>query len=735
MKKLVLTAMLGSSLLAKNIKTIQFDGLIHLSEPTARELININDGDVFNIDKIDTSIKKLYKQEYFKDIWVTEEKGVLTYHFKEKPVVSKVEVENFADNDEEKRNSVKRIKKGSLYSLKRIEDTKKAIIENLSRDGYIDSVVEAKTKEAKNGSIEITFIVKTGENITIENIDFIGLKAFDKDEVMDELANREHEFMGWFIGRNDGEAQIEELELDKLRLKDFYMRNGYLDVEVKSPLLTVNFDNYTANMVYNIAEGIQYKFKDIQITQTKEVIENEKLYEDLKFKKGKVFNIETFRKALQSIKNKVADKGYAYAQVLPNLKKNKESGEVEVFVTVKPGKKVYINNVEITGNSRTLDRVIRREVYLAPGDLYSLTDMKDSKSALKRAGYFEKVNVEERRVSETLIDIVVTVEEAPTGTLRLGGGYGSYDGFILDASVSDRNIFGSGKELGINVSTSSKSTSSSVSLKNPRVNDSLFSLSGTVFKNEYDYNDYDLDRLGFTSTLGRRLTRTLSSSLTYGYSTNDYSNVSSTVTNPNNYLDYKKSSLTPALSYNSTDDYFIPREGIRATTSLEFAGIGGQADFVKYYASFATFKSLEDYIDADLILRYKARFGYIFDTGYAPTNERFTMGGVGTVRGYNRYSLTPEDSKGNDVGGDLTLTNSAELSFPIIPKAKLRGALFVDYGWIGEDTLTQINRGGYGGVIEWFSPVGPIQFIFAKPFNDKPGDDDAFFEFTIGQRF
>ena len=771
MKILFLALLLSSSLLqAKMVNDIQFDGLVHLSEAVALESLDFEVNDILSEKKIDKSIKNFYSFGYFTDIYVTEKNGVVIYHFQEKSVISRIEIDGYGQGDEVEDSELLGLKKGSLYDKSKLDSAKKRLIEAIAQEGYIDTIVEAETKVVDNGSIELLFKVNKGENIVINKLSFEGMNAFDGKDFDETIANKEHQFMGWFWGRNNGEMKLTELQYDPLRIRDMYMQYGYLDAKVDDPFVRVDFNQYIADMSYSIYEGDVYTVTDIIFEQSTEVITDEKILEVVKLELNKPFNIKTFREDSDRIKAIISDLGYAYVKISPDLKKDKETQSVKVVYQIRPGKKVYIRDVLISGNTRTLDRITRREIYLAPGDLYSFTDIKDSRNSLQRTGYFESTTIEEKRIDDQTMDLVVKVKETQTGNIQLGGGYGSFGGILLSASISDRNIFGSGINVGFSAETSQRTKSFSTNISNPRLNDSDYSGSASIYTNETDYDDYTIGTNGLGLGLGRRLTRFLSGSLNYGYSQSEYSDISSdlnlTLTDQVLFEDYEKSAISASLRYDDTDDFYIPRNGIAASTSLEFAGLGGTAKFIKNRNTFKAYKGVADYVGFDLILRYKAAFSHIFyDEGSInsrtdlPTAERFYMGGVGSVRGYESYTLSPRDGLDRRIGGRTMLTNSLEASFPLVPKAKLRLTAFYDYAMLkgyGQESvdpllsdadqeaylndistyeMETITRSSYGAAIEWFSPMGPIQLIFSKALDAEGTDQTSTFEFTIGQRF
>ena len=739
---LFLTLILAISADAMTIQSIKYKGMVHISENVALRMLPFEIGDDINEVMADEAVKKYFQQGYFTDAWVDFTDGVLTFHFIEKPVISKIVLEGWKETEEEEiLSTVIQIKSGSLYNEKKLEDAKKRIAQAISQEGKIDSVVEVEKELLDNGSIKITFIVNEGETIVIENLTYDGVKELDSDDFDDVIANKEHEFMGWLFGRNDGEMKLDDLAYDNLRIRDYYMQNGFLDSQVGTPFVRVNFDSYTADMSYQIEEGGVYTISSVSINQVENVIEDEKIREVITLKDTEVFNIKTFRDNAKAIKTLIADKSYAFVEVIPDLKKNEKEHTVDVVFKVIPGEKVRIRNVIIAGNARTLDRIIRRELFLGAGDMYSLTDLEDSKSSLGRLGFFDETTIEEKRINENTMDLVVKVKEAPTGNIQVGGGYGSYGGIMVTLGVSDKNIWGSGIGMGVTVERSETTESASFNIDNSRLNDSDFSGNFSIHASTNDYYDYVINSKGITLGTGHRFSRYISGYLSYGFSDNTYdiSDLNTSFIDPTSLQSYSKSGLTLSVKYDSTDDFYLPRKGMAISQSLEKTGLGGDVDFIKSRTTFGKYVGLEDYVGFDAIARYKARYNHLLGEGFIPFAEKFYMGGIGSVRGYESYSIgsarTGSTFTQSSSGGKQTFSNSAEISFPLIPKAKMRLVTFLDWGFIGEDKLTEYSRGGYGAGLEWFSPVGPIQLMFAQPLNQQADDRTAVFEFTMGQRF
>ncbi|MGB5964443.1 MAG: outer membrane protein assembly factor BamA [Sulfurimonadaceae bacterium] len=746
--KAVSALLLSLPLFAATITEIKFVGMVHISESIAKSMLKIEVGEELDVEQVDETVKTFFKQGYFTDIWADEENGVLTFHFVEKPVISKIKMSGWKESDKEIQESLLQIKKGALYDDKRLQEAKKRIIAALSQEGKIDSVVEIETEYLDNGSVAVEFKVNEGETIIIEELQYSGNEGLEAEVFEAQIANKAHQSVGWFWGRNDGKMQLAELGFDPLRIRDVYMQHGYLDAKIDEPFVRVDFDSYTAQMSYQFSEGNVYRVSGIVLSQSKQVIDEAILREVVALEEQEPFNIKTFREDADRIKTKIADLGYAFVQVVPDLRKDREKRTVEVVFRITPGEKVYIRNVIIAGNGRTLDRIIRRELYLGPGERYNLSDLRDSKNALGRTGFFESSTIEEKRIDDKTMDLVVKVKEAPTGNVQLGGGYGSYGGILLSVGVNDRNIFGSGINVGIKLEHSERTQNYSFNISNPRLNDSDFSGNFSIYKSVYEYNDYTVNSDGISLGAGHRFTRFISGYLGYNYAAVSYDDIDPEyfVLNPQlvQYFEsYNKSSVTVSANFDNTDDYYLPRNGWAISQSFEKAGIGADANFFKSRSTLNKYNGLEPYLGFDAIFRWKNRYFAAADTGFLPQAEGFYMGGLGSVRGYESYSMPYIlDDNGNAVrvSGTQTASSNFELSLPLVPKAKMRFSLFYDVGWIrtGRPELGDVPdmfRMGYGAGLEWFSPVGPLQLVFANPVNPDDNDKISHFEFTIGQRF
>jgi len=758
--------LIGSFLSAQKVTQIKFEGLAHLSTTSAKEIAGIHVGDEITAAKINDSIKNFFSQGYFKDVWVDQQGGVLIYHFEEKLAIANVDIKGYGSGDDGK-NLLEGIgvKKGDLYDERRVRKAEKTLIAKLESQGYYDTVIDTTITPVGESSVALVFDVNKGEKIIIEEQNFVGADALVQSDIELDLANKQKDFLGWMPWRNNGEATVDQLEYDAYRVKDAYMRRGYLDAYVSKPLMRVDFGSYKAKVDYQVVEGVQYRIGTIGITQKVSGIKTEDLKEKLILKEGKIFNIKRMRKDISILEEEVGNLGYAFVKVAPQMHKEPEKQTINLNYVIEPGEIVTVNDVIISGNDVTKDRVIRRYIYLAPGDTFNARDLKDSKNALGRTGFFEKVDVESERISEGKINLLVKVKETSTGTISAGGGYGSYEGLMVNASISDRNFLGTGINSTLGFEISQISTNYNVSFVNPKVWDSMYSFGLSLYKKDYEYIDFTQDQLGGTMTLGREFYRYFHASVGVGYVDNQSSYNQDINLTDLRYLfytdQYTKSSVFTALSFDNTDDFYNAREGMRAVLNLEYAQLdgddynatifpGGYTDIFKPSLKLGLYYGLEDWIDYDLILRFKARATYIDrdETKKMPIGEKLFIGGIGSVRGYDPYSISPYyiDASGYRylVGGTTSASGSIEASIPLSEAAKMRLAFFYDYGYISNDidhfesiplVESDLSRSSTGVVLEWQSGFGPINLVFAYPIDEQTGDRTSVFEFSMGTKF
>ncbi len=752
MRILVIICLFNTLIFANEIKSITYNGLVRMSNLIANEIASIKVGDKLDKEAINQAIIAFYKQDYFDDIYAEfdETNGNLSFHFKEKPTINNIEIKGYGSDTET--NDIKKlinIKRGDTYDIYKEQYAKSVIIQALEDKGIYGSVIEIDNIKIED-SISLIFNINKGENIIIRKSYYEGA-TLPKEELESLSANKErHSWLGWLPWWSSGELKLKELEFDNLRIQDVYMRQGYLDAVISNPLVSANFLNYDAVLMYKIIEGKRYKVNGIRIKKigdVDDVFPIETLESLSSIKVGEYFNIESVRRDIEVIKSHIMDKGYAYTRITPDLDKDEENSEVGVIFNIEVGNKVHINDVIITGNTVSGDRIVRREMLIAPGDTYSITQIRKSENALRRTGFFDKVQISEIRVDEDSMNLLVEVAEGRTGEVMFGLGYGSYDKLMVNASLKERNLFGTGMSAQFYINYSKYTQLFNLGFTNPRILDSEYSSSINVYKSFFRNYDYVEDSIGFNISAGKNLTDALAANVVYEISKTKLSDFRDIGQGGGIYASYfpirgiLKSSITPGLYFDNTDDYYFPKNGAIIESSAEFAGIGGDAKYIKLFGKAGFYYHLKNLIDFDLILRYKAQIGGIIgeignkDIKGIPITSTFYMGGIGTVRGYETYSLTPRDANGLRIGGRYIFANSIEASYGFLEAVNMRISAFFDYGMIGKDRFDEISRMSWGLALEWVSPIGPLVFVFPFAINPKENDDTSSFEFTMGTRF
>ncbi len=644
---------------------------------------------------------------------------------------------------EDKVSAITGIHEGDEYSVAAIQAAAANLERALKQAGYVDAKVSVSATQKDDG-MKVSFNVDKGDPIKVKKVTFIGNKKLSSKILEENIVNKPGGWFSWFTG--SGIAMPSQLEYDMARVRDEYLKRGYLDVKIDKPLMKTDFASKTAEVTFRILnEGEPYKVSSLKLEPIPG-FDNEKLKKEFELKEGQVFNVEYLRHDLQKLIEEAGNKGYAFANAQPRFRKNDATHTIDVIYSVNLGPKVKINDVKISGNTKTKDHVIRRYLYLAPGDTFNLQDLKDSQIELQKTGFFDKVEVVPKKVGTDAVDLDVNVKEAQTGSIAAGVSYGSYDGFGINASISDINLFGTGIGYSLSLEKSKKSHNYSISITDPRIFDSLYSVTFGLYHQKYEFIDYTKKEKGGYISVGRKLTRHLHASVGINYSDVSYSDYNSNIQTTSynfDFTSYKKASIFSTITYDTTDDYYVPRKGIYANLYLEYAGFGKKSKYAHFFKSelkFATYYGMKKLINYDLILRAKLRAAYISNKGNTPRAERLYLGGSSYgVRGFTTASISPmkTDIYGNKyrIGGYKSAVISLEASIPlsfITDKMRLTG--FVDYGWIRGYGQTE-KRGSYGAQIEWRSPFGPINLIFAQGFNKKPYDDTAKFEFTIGSKF
>ena len=721
------------------VADIQIEGNSRIETSSVLASISIHPGDVVSLEDIDQALHSIFALNRFDDISaeLTEVQGakILTFVVRELPLVRKIE---FSGNDEiskQKLRPLVKIRTPSIYSRTKVEESIQEIKKVYIEDGYHAAKIEPELQTDIKNEATLTFEIVEGKKVLIRNIKFIGNTVFDKGDLIKRIETRERWFLSWITDRG---AYLEDtMALDIERIKAAYHDEGYQDVKVKPAQITLIEEKHL-DILIEIDEGSQYRVGTVTVSGDLMYTE-EQLLRLVKLQPDGIFSRERLRDSILALTDLYADNGYAYANVAPLTSKDKANRLIDLNLEVEQGIKVYVERIEIHGNTKTRDKVIRREIPLTEGSLYSAKRVKDTNRRVKNLGFFDEVNVTKKPgsdESQTVLDI--EVKERPTGTFSIGLGYSSADKLMAQGSLSQDNFLGYGVRLDLSGSFGSTSTTYSLGISDPHFLDTDWTLGGQIYKSEREYDDYDDFRIGGSIRAGHPVTRNSKAFLTYRYEEQEILNISETVDSDDPWIQAGEStlsSLTAEWIRNSTDYYQDPSRGGITKLSVEYAGLGGTEDFVKSIAEHRHFFPLF----WGTVFSIHGEVGYVVSTNDEDVSitERFFLGGIRTLRGFENREVGPIDADGNFIGGEKMGYFNLEYLFPIVKDLGLKGVLFYDTGnaWTDDEEYFSDMRSSVGAGIRWLSPMGPLRFEWG--YNLSPRDDEkqSIFEFTIGRAF
>ena len=728
----------------ETVSAIKIQGNKRVDSSTIFYYIKTEVGKPLSRPLIRKDIEQIYSLGQFTDIQVDTRPGkdggvVVIFVVKEIPSVGEVTfVGNDALDTADLRDVIS-IKRGVTFKEHLVNDTIQKLILHYHEKAFFLVKVDVTTAVNANGLIDITINIEEEEKVKIDEIRFIGNKAFDDGDLEDVMETENT----WFFSFIDdsGIYKKDVLKVDVLRLEAFYQDNGYIRVRVHEPRIEVNREDKEIYIEIKIEEGLQYKFGKIT-AQDVEEFSGQDLLKDLKSKPGSVYNISFLREDILTITEKFSEKGYAYTDVNPQAAINDETRIVDLNIEIDPGRKVYVGKINVIGNTRTRDNVVRREFRFKEGELFNSKKLKRTKQRINNLGFFESVNIDTHRGDTPgEIDIDTTVTERPTGSISFGAGFSSVDKVIFNASIAQDNIFGTGRKANLSADISARRTNFNISLTEPRVFDSDVSAAINLFNSQSDFFSFDTRSVGAGMTFGKNLSETDWGGVNYRFSRVEISNV----VNPTAILKDETrntSRIGGTFIRDSRDNFLNPSKGWRHVVRLEFAGsfLGG-ADFYKTGYEITYYHKLIGKLVG-------AVHGAInFAEGHSdeelPAFERYFMGGANTLRGFTIREVGPLDTTGEPLGGEKSLLFNVELQYPLSEGFRLfafydRGNVYGSGANIAStDTSFNLSkmREGVGGGIRFFSPFGPISLAYGIKLDQRSGESSGEFHFSAGNAF
>lgn len=729
------------------VKDIRVEGIQRTEAGTVFSYLPVKVGDTLDDEKAAAAIKSLYATGFFKDVRLEAENNVLIVMVQERPAIASVEI---TGNKEFEKDQLKTGLKQVGLAESRIFD--KALLDKaeqelkrqyISRGKYAATITTTVTPLERN-RVAVNFAISEGDVAKIRQINIVGNKAFKEKDLVDVFVLRTPGLMTWF-SKNDQYSK-QKLSADLENLRSYYLNRGYLEFNIDSTQVSITPDKKDIYITVNVSEGAKYTVSDIKLAGDL-LVPEEELRNLIKIESGQVFSRRDLTESTKLISDRLGDDGYAFANVNAAPELDKVNREVAFTFFVDPGRRVYVRRLNIVGNTRTRDEVIRREVRQLEGGWYSAENLNRSKQRVDKLGFFSEVNVETPAVPGTTdqVDINLNVTERPTGNILVGAGISSSDGLILSGSIAQNNVFGSGNALSVQINSGRINQVASVSYTNPYWTVDGVSRGFDIYRRTVDPTSL---------SVGSFRTKTLGGGVRFGVPISERDTVNYGLAYENTELDVFADSPLRFIDFvntfgnnNSTilgsigftrdqrDSLIYPTKGSLQRISSEIGLPGGDLKYYKLsYQHQRYFPLTRDFV---LLLNGEAGVGGGYSDTPLPFFKNFFAGGNNSVRGYDTSSLGPRDTNGDALGGRYRLVGNAEVLFPFpgTDDKSLRLSTFLDAGTVDDKLSFSELRYAVGIAVSWVSPVGPLKVSIAQPINDEPGDEVQRFQFVFGSVF
>jgi outer membrane protein insertion porin family len=719
------------------INAIEIRGLKRIDENAVKNKITQRQGEAISQEKTNDDIKNIYKLGYFDDVRAEIEPfegGIkLIYVVKEKPTIVKIELQGNEEFDDAKLKEKMTITSGAIADSVLIQENAAKLRAFYEEEGYWLSHIVPVVRVVSPDEVTLTYQIEEGNKVKIKKIQIEGNKVFSAKKIKGVMDTKEW-WMFSFI-TSSGYYKKDQMDVDIEKIKDLYFNNGYIKVAVGEAQIRLTDDKKGMFITISISEGDQYSVSSIEITGNK-VFPEDAVRKRITMLPGKPFSKEKLRKDIFSISELYSETGYALITVNPDVIPDENKKQVKLVLNISEGDRYRIGRIEISGNTKTRDKVIRREVRLDEGDIFNSTLIKRSYERINNLNFFESVEVNPKpKPEEKLADLDIKVKERPTGFFSIGGGYSSVEQFIAMVELTQGNLFGRGQFAKIRAELGGKTKQYDISFKDPWFMDKPLTFSTSIYNLTREYVEYDKEATGFNISLGKRLSEYWSTDILYNFEMANISNVSedaSTIIKDQEGHS-TTSSITPSIVRDSRDNYLDPRRGSRNSIYTTFAGLGGSNKFIKGEIDSAWYFPI-----GSSSVMVRGRFGYATGIGEElPLYERFYVGGIYTVRGLGYGEAGPRDVNTNDaIGGTTELIFNLEYIFPLLSEIKLKGVVFADAGNSYESFIYFPELRYTTGVgVRWISPVGPIRLEWGYNLDRKPDEQSSRFEFAFGTFF
>jgi len=731
------------------ITAVQITGNVRAEPETIRSYLQLKEGQPYDAAAADRSLKALFATGLFSDVVIDMQGSTLVVKVTENPILNRVVFEGNKKIEDDKLKDEVQSKPRQVFTRARVQSDVERILTIYRRSGRYNAVVEPKIIRLEQGRVDLVFEINEGDVTGIKRISFVGNEHYGDGTLRGKIRTTESAW--WRFLSSDDRFDPDGLNLDRELLRKFYLSEGYADFRVISAVaeLAPNRDGFF--ITFTINEGERYKFGKVEVTSRFQGLDVDTLKSYLTMDEGDWYNADEVEKTVTAIADAVGSLGYAFVDVRPNIRRNKDNLTVDVTFDVQEGPRVYVERINISGNTRTLDKVIRREFRLAEGDAFSTAKVRRSQDRLKNLGFFEKVDVSAAPgTSPDKTNLEVQVVEQSTGEISFGAGYSTTSGILGDISIRERNLLGKGQDLRLGLSLGTLSTLIDLSFTEPYFMDRAVAAGFDLFRTSNDRQSiasYSDSSIGFALRTAWAYTEHTRQTVRYSLRQTNIYNVpfyaSPIVQSQAGYS--TTSEIAESISWDTRDQRLNTTKGHLVRNTVSVGGPGGDNYYVRITTDAVYFQQLFE----DVVASIGGGFGVIlpYNNSIPRLNNLFFIGGD-TLRGFAVGGVGPRDANTTDaLGGLYYYTGSTELSYPIpfVPKEiGILGKAFIDIGsaWGTADNTSTFSildstlmRIGAGVGLQWISPFGPIRVDYAVPIQQTNFDKTQNFRFSFGTRF
>ena len=737
------------------VASIDIRGNKKIELPAIQGRLTLKPGDPYTAENVRGQIKILYETGYFEDVQVetdsTAEGIALTFLVHEKPFITEIVFDGNEELSDDKLKEKITIKSQAFLDQQQAKESAEKIRLAYQEDGFFNAQVIPVVQTLDEDRKRLTFFVKEGDKAKIKTVNFDGMRAANKDEMFKVMATRE--WIPWYgiftqmklpsFLSDAGVLKREEMNNDVERIREVLLNKGYLNAQVGLPSVELSEDKKWFVVTYAILEGEPFTVAEVGF-RGNTVFEEPELRDKMKIRPGEIFQRQKIRDEITRLTDMYGSRGYAFAEVVPNVNPNNEERTATIILNIKEGEMMRIRQINVYGNDKTKDNVIRRELRVDEQDVIDTPSLKRSFQRLNNLNFFETVEILPQQVEPDKVDLNVRVKEKPTGQFSIGGGFSTLDKLVAIADITEGNLGGNGWMGRIRGQLGQQRTLGLITFRNPYLNDSLTSMQIDVYRSMTNYITYFEKKGGASLTFGRWLSEYVSGSISLVAEQLDFSDPNNTCgINPTLFvcqqLGYQTTTgFRTSLARDTRDYYLDPRTGWRTSVGFDFGTpyLGGTNNFYKYYFDVIKYTPLV----------YDTRFSIHARYGQAeglrgkpvPLTELFFVGGINTVRGFVFGRAGPVDPiTGSLLGAAKELIFNNDFIFPISTEAKLNGVIFFDYGkgFAANERLSLDLRPTTGLEGRWISPFGPLRAAYGINLNPQAHERKGVFEFTIGSLF